>query len=83
MTSDIKKSELRGVVFVTAHNAGQLSDERARLIDEFDVATYRPLLEKALAARIQADETGSVGGGARDARWLREALANLEFILSR
>jgi hypothetical protein len=80
--ADIKKEELHDLVFVTAHNSGQLNDEVIRLIAEFDGPTYRRLLEVRLQKREKADRTGSVGGGTRSTAFLREALANLEFILT-
>lgn len=79
---DINKEELRDLVFVTAHNSGQLNDEVIRFIDEFHVPTYRRLLKLTLNIREEADRTGSVGGGTRSAVFLREALGNLDFILS-
>lgn len=80
---DMKKEDLHDLVFVTAHNSGQLTDEVIRLIDEFDAPAYRRLLELRLERREEADRSGNVGGGTRSAEFLREALENLDFILCR
>jgi hypothetical protein len=81
--SDISKEELHDLVFVTAHNSGQLDDEVIRLITEFDAPTYRRLLDFRLKRREEADRSGDVGGGTRSAAFLSEALENLDFILCR
>ena len=79
---DITKQELKGVVFVTAHNAGELNEEVQRHIDTFDADTYRRFLRVALERREQCDRPGEPGGGTRSASYLREAIENLENILS-
>jgi hypothetical protein len=80
---DITKEELKDLVFVTAHNSGELNEEMMRLIAEFDAPTYRRLLGQRLRSREDADRAGSVGGGTRSAAWLREALLNLDIVLAR
>ena len=79
---NISKEELHDLVFVTAHNSGQLNDEVIRLIAEFDALTYRRLLDLRLERREDADRSGNVGGGTRSAAFLREALENLGLILN-
>jgi len=79
---DISKEELHSRVHITAHNAGQLTEDVSRKIDEYHAPTYRRLLELSLSIREDADRSGSVGGGTDSASFLREALANLDFILS-
>lgn len=79
---DIKKEDLHGVVFVAAHNSGGLNEETRRGIDEFDLSTYRYFLSMALERREHADRTGEHGGGIRSATYLKEAMENLEYILS-
>nr|WP_286948323.1 hypothetical protein [Pseudomonas sp. UBA6718] len=79
---DIKKTELRNVVFVTAHNSGGLNEETQREIDAFDPSTYRHFLTIALEKREHADRTGEDGGGINSAVYLRKAIDNLEYILS-
>ena len=79
---DITKEDLKSVVFVTAHNTCQLTDQVRLDIDSFDVETYRRYLGVALEQRKRADETDGIGGGSRDASFLQEAIANLEQILS-
>jgi hypothetical protein len=81
--SDLAKQDLKGIVFVAAHNTGELSEEVQRQIDAFDVDTYRRFLRKALERREEFDRTGEIGGGTFSASRLREALENLELILSR
>ena len=80
---DITKEELKGIVFVTAHNSNELNDQVQIGIDGFDPGTYRRLLGIALAKREHADRTNSPGGGTKSSAYLKEAIENLEHILSR
>jgi len=79
---DIKKEELQGFVFVTAHNRGELSDDVQSGIDAFDIDIYRRFLNVGFERRQHADNTGEDGGGTKSVEYLMRALANLEFILS-
>ena len=79
---DITKEELRKTVLVTAHNSGELNDETQHGIDTFDLSTYRRFLTVALEKRERADLTGEHGGGINSAAYLRNAIENLEYILS-
>lgn len=79
---DITKEELKDIVFVTAHNAGVLTDDVQSKIDAFDFYTYQRLLKLTLERREKADSTGEHGGGTRSAAYLREALEHLDYILS-
>jgi hypothetical protein len=79
---DITKEELKGIVFVTAHNAGALTEEVQRQIDAFDFDAYERFLKLTLERRERADGTGEPGGGTRSAAYLRSALEHLEYILS-
>jgi hypothetical protein len=80
--TDITKEDLRSQVFITAHNAGLLTDSTQRQIDAFDPETYRQLLARQLAQRIAADRSGADGGGTMSAARLQEALDHLDHILS-
>ena len=79
---DIKKDELKGNVFVTAHNTGELTDQVELGIDALEFDTYQRFLKVALEKRAQADRTGEHGGGTRSVAYLNEALENLEQILA-
>lgn len=81
--SDITKDDLKTIVFVNAHKSGELTDEVQRHIDTFDANTYRQYLDLALERRERCDRTDEDGGGTRSASYLREAIENLEHILSR
>lgn len=80
---DIKRAELKSLVWVRAHNDGELTDETQLGIDTFDPPTYRRLLERQLAERKLADRNGTPGGGTASVAYLQEALNNLEYILSK
>lgn len=79
---DIKKDELKGIVFVTAHNTGELTDQVKLGIEAFDFDTYQRFLKVALEKRVHADRTGEHGGGTRSVAFLNEALESLEYILA-
>lgn len=79
---DITKEELKGIVFVTAHNSGELSKQVQLHIDAFDLDTYRRFLSVALERRERADRTGEPGGGTSSVAYLTEAMEHLEHILS-
>lgn len=79
---NIKKEELRQIVFVEAHNSENLTDEVLFRIDSFDLFTYRRFLELALKRRELADATGEPGGGTSSVARLRDALDRLEYIIS-
>ena len=80
--ADIKKEELKSIVLVTAHNLNELSDQAQIGINAFDPDTYRRFLGIALARREHADRTNELGGGTRSTAYLKEAIENLEYILS-
>jgi hypothetical protein len=80
--SDIKKEELRGVVFVVAHNSGGLNEETQRGIDTFEPDTYRRFLRVALERRENVDKAGEDGGGTKSVVYLNQAMEKLEYILS-
>jgi hypothetical protein len=80
--ADIKREKLKSLVWIRAHNDGELTDKTQRAIDAFDGPTYRRLLERQLAKRALADRTGAAGGGTASVAYLQEALDNLDYILS-
>ncbi len=79
---DIKKEELKGIVYVAAHNTDELTDQVKLGIEAFDFATYQRFLKVALEKRERADSTGEDGGGTRSVAYLNGALENLEYILT-
>jgi hypothetical protein len=78
----IQKTSLRHVVFCTAHNSGDLTDQVQLGIEIYDQETYQCFLEVALQKREHHDITGKPGGGTSSAAYLKEALAHLPYILS-
>ena len=81
--NDIAKEELKGIVFVEAHNSAQLTAATQKLIDDYDYDTYEKLLRQALQRRLAADKSGEDGGGTRGVTYLSEALEKLQVILDR
>jgi hypothetical protein len=81
--ADITREELKDLVWISAHNYGELTDETQRAIDTFDRSTYLRLLERRLMDRALADSTGAVGGGTASVAYLQKALDHLDYILSK
>ncbi|UCU99918.1 hypothetical protein [Acidovorax radicis] len=81
--NDITKEELKSIVFVTAVNECEMSDQVQVPIEAFDANTYRHFLNVALSKRAKADHEGAPGGGAKSVADLTEAIKHLDHILSK